>query len=135
MKSYSQVNGQLGFGFLITALLIFVMNGIAVKFGKRTVFLLSLLVVWISSFYSAFSKTWASFLASMLIGSIGRCPIDVLVTATVADLYPSLNLLTHLDTLFTNVASVWLPGYLRFISVLRRQPFFRDSLLNNMVGE
>jgi MFS family permease len=61
-------------------------NGIAVKYGKRPVFLAANIIILCASIGSIFCNTWHALLATQLIGSIGYAPYDTLVAATVTDL-------------------------------------------------
>jgi MFS family permease len=81
------VNGQLGWSYLILGLFSFVSNGIAVKFGKRPVFLTANILVFATTLWAANAKTWNMLLATQLIGSLALAPYDTLVSATVSDLY------------------------------------------------
>ena len=84
---YNDINGQLGWGYFIVGLVAFVTNGLAVKFGKRPVFLGGNLIVLASSIWAIYAQSWNMFLASQLVGSVGTAPYSTLVSATIADLY------------------------------------------------
>jgi len=84
---YNTVNGQLGWSYFILGLLCFVTTGLAVKFGKRPVFLAGNLVVLVTSIWATYANSWHMLLASQLVASIGLAPYQTLVSATIADLY------------------------------------------------
>lgn len=81
------MNGQLGWTYFILGIACLITNGIAVKFGKRPVFLAANILLIAASIGSIFAKSWDMFLASRLIGSIGLAPYETLVSAIVSDLY------------------------------------------------
>jgi MFS family permease len=60
---------------------------LAVKFGKRPVFIGANLVLFISSLWASFMHDFNGLLASRLFGCIGMSPFEVLVTATITDMY------------------------------------------------
>lgn len=81
------MNGQLGFGFLITGVLPFLSNSLAIKFGKRPVFLVANLVLFLSTVWGFLSPSWASLVAAQFATSAGMAPYLTLVNGTIADLY------------------------------------------------
>jgi hypothetical protein len=85
-QSYGTVNGQFGWSFVILSVLCLATNGIAVKYGKRAVFLAGNIIILCASIGAIFCNTWHGLLATQLIGSIGRAPYETLVAATVTDL-------------------------------------------------
>src|SRR5579859_6533188 len=66
----------------------FITNGLAVKFGKRPVFIGGNLVLFISSLWASFMNSFNALLASRIFGCIGISQFEVLVTATITDMYP-----------------------------------------------
>jgi len=89
-------------------------NGLAIKFGKRPLFLAANVIMFASALWGFNATTWPSLLACQIIGSVGVAPYQTLVAATVADLYFSFVLDLTLDTLFIKEADDLLCGqYLR----------------------
>ncbi|TKA82498.1 hypothetical protein B0A55_01240 [Friedmanniomyces simplex] len=85
--SYNTLNGGLGWGIFVIGISCFFTNALAVIYGRRPVFLLGNLLLFISSLWGYFAHSYSSLLASRLIGCIGMSPFEVLVTTTIADLY------------------------------------------------
>jgi len=86
-QSYNDLNAKLGWGIFLIGISCFITNGLAVKFGKRPVFLGGNLVLFVSSLWASFMTTFDGLLASRLFGCIGMSPFEVLVTATITDMY------------------------------------------------
>lgn len=85
--SYNALNGGLGWGIFMIGVSCFFTNSLAVIWGRRPIFLLGNLLLFISSLWGYFSSSYGSLLASRLVGCIGMSPFEVLVTTTIADLY------------------------------------------------
>ncbi|KAI2776024.1 MFS general substrate transporter [Daldinia loculata] len=85
--SYNRLNGDLGYGVLVIGLSCFFTNSMAVVWGRRPVFLLGNLLLFISSIGGYYAHTFGSLLGFRLIGCIGMSPFEVLVTTTIADIY------------------------------------------------
>lgn len=85
--SYNALNGGLGWGIFVIGISCFFTNSMAVIWGRRPIFLLGNLLLFISSVWGYFAHSYHSLLASRLIGCIGMSPFEVLVTTTIADLY------------------------------------------------
>ncbi|KAH9222545.1 major facilitator superfamily domain-containing protein [Leptodontidium sp. 2 PMI_412] len=90
--SYNYLNGGLGWGIFMIGVSCFFTNSLAVIWGRRPIFLLGNLLLFISSLWAYFAHSYSSLLASRLIGCIGMSPFEVLlpkslVTATIADIY------------------------------------------------
>ncbi|KAI1102427.1 MFS general substrate transporter [Jackrogersella minutella] len=85
--SYNKLNGDLGYGILMIGLSCFFTNTMAVVYGRRPVFLLGNLLLFISSIGGYYSHTFSSLLGFRLVGCIGMSPFEVLVTTTIADIY------------------------------------------------
>ncbi|OTB09866.1 hypothetical protein K445DRAFT_71470 [Daldinia sp. EC12] len=85
--SYNQLNGELGYGVLVIGLSCFFTNTMAVVWGRRPVFLLGNLLLFISSIGGFYAHTFGSLLGFRLVGCIGMSPFEVLVTTTIADIY------------------------------------------------
>ncbi|KAI1212100.1 MFS general substrate transporter [Annulohypoxylon truncatum] len=85
--SYNKLNGDLGYGILMIGLSCFFTNSMAVIWGRRPVFLLGNLLLFIGSIGGYYSHNFNSLLGFRLVGCIGMSPFEVLVTATIADIY------------------------------------------------
>ncbi|KAK5164681.1 uncharacterized protein LTR77_009887 [Saxophila tyrrhenica] len=85
--SYNALNGGLGWGIFVIGISCFFTNSLAVIWGRRPIFLLGNLLLFISSLWGYFAHSYNSLLASRLVGCIGMSPFEVLVTTTIADLY------------------------------------------------
>ncbi|KAI0105384.1 MFS general substrate transporter [Hypoxylon sp. NC0597] len=85
--SYNKLNGDLGYGILMIGLSCFVTNSMAVVWGRRPIFLLGNLLLFISSIGGFYAHSFNSLLGFRLIGCIGMSPFEVLVTTTIADIY------------------------------------------------
>lgn len=85
--SYNALNGGLGWGIFVIGISCFFTNSMAVIWGRRPIFLLGNLLLFISSTWGYFAHSYSSLLASRLIGCIGMSPFEVLVTTTIADIY------------------------------------------------
>ncbi|KAH8817403.1 major facilitator superfamily domain-containing protein [Xylogone sp. PMI_703] len=85
--SYNALNGGLGWGIFTIGISCFFTNSMAVIWGRRPIFLLGNLLLFISSTWGYFAHSYHSLLASRLIGCIGMSPFEVLVTSTIADIY------------------------------------------------
>ncbi|KAI1397893.1 MFS general substrate transporter [Hypoxylon fuscum] len=85
--SYNKLNGDLGYGILVIGISCFFTNSMAVVWGRRPVFLLGNLLLFISSIGGFYSHSFSSLLGFRLVGCIGMSPFEVLVTTTIADIY------------------------------------------------
>lgn len=85
--SYNALNGGLGWGVFVIGISCFFTNSLAVIWGRRPIFLLGNLLLFVSSVWAYFANSYNSLLASRLVGCIGMSPFEVLVTTTIADLY------------------------------------------------
>lgn len=75
--SYNRLNGDLGYGVLVIGLSCFFTNSMAVVWGRRPVFLLGNLLLFISSIGGYYAHTFGSLLGFRLIGCIGMSPFEV----------------------------------------------------------
>lgn len=75
--SYNKLNGDLGYGILMIGLSCFFTNSMAVVWGRRPVFLLGNLLLFISSIGGYYSHTFNSLLGFRLVGCIGMSPFEV----------------------------------------------------------
>lgn len=72
---------------LTLGLCVFVINPLAKLYGKRPIYILAIACLFASSVWAAVSRSYSSFLASRIIGGIGMAPYEILVLATIKDLY------------------------------------------------
>jgi hypothetical protein len=70
-----------------------VFNSLAVKFGKRPVYLGTTLGLMASSFWSAEAKSFPSFVAARVLGGLCMAPMEALIPASIADIWLVLSLL------------------------------------------
>jgi MFS family permease len=75
--SYNALNGGLGWGIFVIGISCFFTNSMAVVWGRRPIFLLGNLLLFISSTWGYFAHSYGSLLASRLIGCIGMSPFEV----------------------------------------------------------
>jgi MFS family permease len=75
--SYNALNGGLGWGIFMIGISCFFTNAAAVIYGRRPIFLLGNLLLFISSLWGYFAHSYGSLLASRLIGCIGMSPFEV----------------------------------------------------------
>lgn len=66
---------------------LFLANPVAKKFGKRPVYVVSIIIMFVSSVWGAESKNYRSFLGSRIVGGFGMAPYEVLVQCTIGDMY------------------------------------------------
>lgn len=72
---------------LTLGLCVFLLNPFAKIYGKRPVYLLASVIMLVGSCWGASAKSYASFLASRVISAIGMAPYEILVLATIKDIY------------------------------------------------
>jgi MFS family permease len=77
--SYNALNGGLGWGIFVIGISCFFTNSMAVIWGRRPIFLLGNLLLFISSVWGYFAHSYSSLLASRLVGCIGMSPFEVYV--------------------------------------------------------
>jgi len=75
--SYNALNGGLGWGIFTIGISCFITNGLAVIWGRRPIFLLGNMCLFISSVWGYFAHSYGSLLASRIIGCIGMSPFEV----------------------------------------------------------
>ena len=75
--SYNALNGGLGWGVFVIGISCFFTNSLAVIWGRRPIFLLGNLLLFISSLWAYFAHSYDSLLASRLVGRIGMSPFEV----------------------------------------------------------
>ena len=72
---------------LMIGLSLFILNPLAKIWGKRPVYILAIVIMFVTSVWGAATTQYNSFLASRIIGGIGMAPYEVLVQCTIGDLY------------------------------------------------
>lgn len=72
---------------LTIGLSVFLLNPVAKKYGRRPVFVISVALMFAVSVWAAATTNYPSFLASRIVGGFGMAPYEVLVQATIRDLY------------------------------------------------
>ena len=72
---------------LMIGLSLFILNPLAKIWGKRPVYILAIVIMFVCSVWGAATTKYNSFLASRIIGGIGMAPYEVLVQCTIGDLY------------------------------------------------
>ena len=77
--SYNALNGGLGWGIFMIGVSCFFTQSMAVVWGRRPIFLLGNLLLFISSVWGYFADSYSSLLASRLVGCIGMSPFEVYV--------------------------------------------------------
>ncbi|RPA75323.1 putative MFS transporter [Ascobolus immersus RN42] len=66
----------------------FIFVGTGTKYGRRHAYLFGALLIVVSSFWAAASKSYGSMLAARIVQGVGVAPFEALVNASVGDLYP-----------------------------------------------
>lgn len=72
---------------LTLGLCVFFFNPAAKIWGKRPIYVFCSLVLVIVSIWGTVADTYSSFLGSRILGALGMAPYEVLVQATINDLY------------------------------------------------
>lgn len=72
---------------LTLGLVVFFINPLAKIYGKRPVYVFASIIMLVVSIWGAVAKDYPSFLGSRILGALGMAPYEVLVQATIADLY------------------------------------------------
>jgi MFS family permease len=72
---------------LTIGLSLFIANPLAKMWGRRPVFIISIIIMFVGSVWGAFAKDYNSFLASRIVSGLGMAPYEVLVQCTIGDLY------------------------------------------------
>lgn len=72
---------------LMIGLSLFILNPLAKIWGKRPVYILAIVIMFVTSVWGAATTEYNSFLASRIIAGIGMAPYEVLVQCTIGDLY------------------------------------------------
>ncbi|KAI9709924.1 MAG: hypothetical protein M1820_003002 [Bogoriella megaspora] len=66
---------------------LFIVNPFAKVYGKRPVYVLASLLLLAASIWGAVTTQYGSFLGSRIVGGFGMAPYEVLVQATIGDMY------------------------------------------------
>ncbi|KAK3725445.1 hypothetical protein LTR37_000415 [Vermiconidia calcicola] len=72
---------------LTLGICVFFFNPIAKIYGKRPVYVFASIVLFVVSIWGAVADTYGSFLGSRILGALGMAPYEVLVQATISDMY------------------------------------------------
>ncbi|EME48228.1 hypothetical protein DOTSEDRAFT_122771 [Dothistroma septosporum NZE10] len=72
---------------LMLGLCVFIFNPLAKIYGKRPVYVVASVILFIVSIWGAVADNYNSFLGSRVLGGIGMAPYEVLVQATISDIY------------------------------------------------
>lgn len=72
---------------LTLGLCVFLINPLAKVYGKRPIYLIALIILFACSVWAGATDTYPSFLGSRIISAIGMAPYEILVLATIKDLY------------------------------------------------
>ncbi|KAF2464335.1 MFS general substrate transporter [Lindgomyces ingoldianus] len=72
---------------LTIGLSVFITNPLAKIVGKRPVYVLAIIFLTIVNIWGAAAKTYSSFLGSRIVGGFAMAPYEILVQATIGDLY------------------------------------------------
>jgi MFS family permease len=72
---------------LTIGLSVFITNPLAKIFGKRPIYLLSIVFLTIVNIWGAAANTYSSFLGSRIVGGFAMAPYEILVQATIGDMY------------------------------------------------
>jgi len=72
---------------LTLGLCVFIFNPAAKIWGKRPVYVLCSIILFVVSIWGAVADSYGSFLGSRILGALGMAPYEVLVQATISDLY------------------------------------------------
>lgn len=63
------------------------MSALAVKYGKRPVYLLCTVIMIVTSFWAAASKSFASLVAARTVMGFGMVPGESLISASISDVW------------------------------------------------
>ena len=72
---------------LMLGLCVFLFNPLAKIYGKRPIYVGASVILFVVSIWGAVADNYPSFLGSRVLGGIGMAPYEVLVQATISDLY------------------------------------------------
>ncbi|KAK3995171.1 major facilitator superfamily domain-containing protein [Cladorrhinum sp. PSN332] len=66
---------------------LFITNPLAKIIGRRPVYILAIVIMFVTCIWGAIAREYNSFLASRIVAGIGMAPYEVLVQCTIGDLY------------------------------------------------
>ena len=72
---------------LTLGITLFVANPLAKMYGKRPVYVVAIIIMFVGSIWGGAAKNYDSFLASRIFAGFGMAPYEVLVQCTLSDLY------------------------------------------------
>lgn len=72
---------------LTLGIIVFLMNPLAKIYGKRPIYVFASVVMFVVSIWGGVAESYPSFLGSRILGAFGMAPYEVLVQATISDLY------------------------------------------------
>jgi MFS family permease len=72
---------------LCLGLCVFITNPLAKIVGKRPIYVASILILFAVNVWGAVAKNYSSFLGARVLGGLGMAPYEILVQATIGDLY------------------------------------------------
>ncbi|KAF2276286.1 MFS general substrate transporter [Westerdykella ornata] len=85
--SISVLSQSTAWTILAIGLSVFLTNPLAKIFGKRPVYFFSIVFLAVVNIWGATANTYKSFLGSRIIGGIAMAPYEILVQATIGDMY------------------------------------------------
>jgi multidrug resistance protein len=85
--SVSQLAKATSWMILTIGLSLFVLNPYAKIYGRRPIYIFSIVIMFISSVIGGAAKNFHNFQASRVIGGFGMAPFEILVQCTIGDLY------------------------------------------------
>lgn len=66
---------------------VFFINPLAKIYGKRPIYIFASVIMFVTSIWAAASKSYDSFLAARIVSALGMAPYEILVLATIKDMY------------------------------------------------
>lgn len=72
---------------LTIGLSVFITNPLAKIVGKRPIYILSIIFLTVVNIWGAAANTYTSFLGSRIVGGFAMAPYEILVQATIGDMY------------------------------------------------
>lgn len=85
--SISTLSQSTAWLILTIGLAVFIANPLAKIYGKRPIYVIAVCILFAVNVWGAVTKNYSSFLASRIVGGFGMAPYEVLVQATIGDLY------------------------------------------------
>lgn len=95
---FVEISGELGISvntlahstswlILTIGISLFVANPLAKIYGKRPMYILAIVIMFVGSVWGAESKSYPSFLGSRVLSGFGMAPYEVLVQCTIGNMY------------------------------------------------